>query len=147
MKYKVAGFVLKPNAPEIKSIFLDIKKKFNSFNIDILIDDNSAKMIGVAGVDFEKMCQRSDFLVSLGGDGTLLSLVRRNYKYSINSAQELKPVCGINAGNLGFLADARINEVEEVLKSNYKKSRSVRSLDLRMMDIIGKGSIQKKVER
>jgi NAD+ kinase len=54
------------------------------------------------------MCEESDFLVSLGGDGTLLSLVRRSYLYN-------KPVLGINAGNLGFLADIKINEVDSFL--------------------------------
>jgi len=47
-------------------------------------------------------------LVSLGGDGTLLSLVRNSYGYH-------KPVVGINAGTLGFLADVRISEVDTFL--------------------------------
>ena len=54
------------------------------------------------------MCEASDFLVSLGGDGTLLSLVRRSYGYK-------KPVVGINAGNLGFLADITIDDVDNFL--------------------------------
>jgi NAD+ kinase len=65
-------------------------------------------MIGVDGVEFEWMCENVDFLVSLGGDGTLLSLVRRSYGYN-------KPVLGINAGNLGFLADIRIDDVDNFL--------------------------------
>jgi len=50
-----------------------------------------------------------NFLVSLGGDGTLLSLVRRSYAYQ-------KPVVGINAGNLGFLADITIEDVDSFLE-------------------------------
>ncbi len=107
--YKSAGFILKPNAPEIKDTFLAIKQQFLDAGIDVLLDEASAKMIGLEGVDFNDMCESSDFLVSLGGDGTLLSLVRRSYKFS-------KPVCGINAGNLGFLADVRIEEVDNFLK-------------------------------
>ena len=107
--YKSAGFILKPNAPEIKDTFLAIKQQFLDAGIDVLLDEASAKMIGLEGVDFNDMCKSSDFLVSLGGDGTLLSLVRRSYKFS-------KPVCGINAGNLGFLADVRIEEVDNFLK-------------------------------
>jgi len=128
--YKVAGFVLKPNAPEIKDIFLKIKEQFNSVGIEVLIDSTSANMIGLEGIEFNQMCDRSDFLVSLGGDGTLLSLVRRNYQYAMKEDRELKPVCGINAGNLGFLADVRINEVDEFLKQ--LKNNECR-IDLRMM--------------
>jgi len=107
-EYGCAGFVLKPDSPEIKELFLDIKSKFNSCGIDVLLAQSSADMIGLEGVDFDLMCKNSDFLVSLGGDGTLLSLVRNSYKYG-------KPVAGINAGNLGFLADVRIEEVDNFL--------------------------------
>jgi len=107
--YKSVGFVLKPNAPEIKDVYLDIKKQFESYGLEVYLEKNSAKMIGLEGLEFNKMCELCDFFVSLGGDGTLLSLVRRSYKCS-------KPVAGINAGNLGFLADVRISEVDNFLK-------------------------------
>lgn len=107
--YTVAGFILKPDSPEIKELFNSIKKQFEAFGLTVLLSSKSAKMIGEDGVDFDTLCKQSDFLVSLGGDGTLLSLVRRSYKYN-------KPVAGINAGNLGFLADVRVEEVEIFLR-------------------------------
>jgi len=106
---KTAGFILKPNTPEIKILFERIKGQFESKGILVLLADNSAEMINIEGVDFDFMCKNSDFLVSLGGDGTLLSLVRRSYDYR-------KPVVGINAGNLGFLADVTINDVDNFLE-------------------------------
>jgi len=107
-RYVCAGFILKPNSPEIKELFLGIKDKFKKSGVDVLLAENSAKTIGESGISFEQMCKKCDFLVSLGGDGTLLSLVRRSYEYN-------KPVLGINAGNLGFLADVRIEDVENFL--------------------------------
>ena len=108
---KVAGFVIKPNAPEIGSIFETIKKEFESYGIEVLLVKHSAEMINHPnGIDFDEMCERSDFLVSLGGDGTLLSLVRKSYKYH-------KPILGINAGTLGFLTDIVISEVENFLSN------------------------------
>ena len=106
---RTAGFVLKPDAPEIRPVFEKIKAQFESKGISVLLSERSARMIGAQGVPFEQMCQEADFLVSLGGDGTLLSLVRRSYGYH-------KPVVGINAGNLGFLADITIEEVETFLE-------------------------------
>ncbi len=105
---KTAGFILKPEAAEIKPLYEKIKAQFEAKGIVVLIDKNSAKMIGVEGLPFEKICEKADFLVSLGGDGTLLSLVRRSYKYH-------KPVVGINAGTLGFLADITIEDVDNFL--------------------------------
>jgi len=59
----------------------------------------------------------------LGGDGTLLSLVRRSYGYH-------KPVVGINAGNLGFLADVTIDDVEQFLTQLFASEYRI---DERMM--------------
>jgi NAD+ kinase len=105
---KTAGFMLKPDAPEIREVYKMIKAQFESKGIEVLLSERSAKMIDMEGVSFDEMCHRSDFLVSLGGDGTLLSLVRRSYGYD-------KPVVGINAGNLGFLADITIDDVDTFL--------------------------------
>jgi len=103
-----AGFILKPDAPEIISIYEKIRDQFISKGIEVFLSETSAKMIGMEGIAFDTMCEKSDFLVSLGGDGTLLSLVRQSYGYH-------KPVVGINAGNLGFLADIKIDEVDMFL--------------------------------
>ncbi len=106
---RCAGFILKPDAPEIRPVYEQIKTQFESKGIEVLLSERSAKMIGLEGVSFDKMCTQADFLVSLGGDGTLLSLVRRSYGYH-------KPVMGINAGNLGFLADITIDDVDAFLE-------------------------------
>lgn len=128
---KTVGFVLKPNDPEIKSLYERIKAEFECRNITVLLAEKSAGMIDEVGIPFSKMCEKSDFLVSLGGDGTLLSLVRRSYGYH-------KPVMGINAGNLGFLADITIDDVDNFLEQLLA---GVYRIDNRMMI---EGSIQTK---
>jgi NAD+ kinase len=114
MKKMTAGFVLKPkNTVSLKSVFLKIKEVFEKKNINVLIDSVSAKAIGLLGMEFDEMCKESDFLVALGGDGTLISLARRSYKYN-------KPILGINAGNLGFLTDINPDNIEEFLDKFLK---------------------------
>ncbi len=113
-----AGFVLKPkNTLKIKDTFLRIKEIFEKKGIDVYLDSLSAKAIGLLGIDFEDMCKQVDFIVALGGDGTLISVARRAYKFD-------KPILGINAGNLGFLTDIYPDNVEEFLdnflKGNYR---------------------------
>jgi len=106
---KTAGFVIKPNAPEIRPVYEKIREKFHARGIRVFLVKHSAEMINHdGGVSFSELCKESDFLVSLGGDGTLLSLVRKSYNYH-------KPVLGINAGTLGFLADVTIDEVDNFL--------------------------------
>ncbi len=109
---KTAGFILKPESEDIRPLYEKIKSQFETRGISVLLSEKSAKMIGLKGVSFKTLCEESDFLVSLGGDGTLLSLVRRSYGYH-------KPVVGINAGNLGFLADITIDAVENFLEQLF----------------------------
>ncbi len=122
-KIKIAGFILKPNDPQIRTLFERIKAQFEAKGITVLLAEKSAEMIGLKGVYFENMCDEADFLVSLGGDGTLLSLVRRSYAFK-------KPVVGINAGNLGFLADVTIDDVETFLEQLFSDEYRI---DDRMM--------------
>jgi len=128
---KTAGFILKPNDPEIRTLFERIKLQFEAKGISVILSERSAKMVGLEGIDFAQMCEKSDFLVSLGGDGTLLSLVRRSHGYD-------KPVVGINAGNLGFLADVTIDDVEQFLEQLISNEYRI---DDRMMI---EGYIQRK---
>ncbi len=50
----------------------------------------------------------ADIAMSIGGDGTFLRTAKRISTKNI-------PIVGINTGHLGYLADARIDEVETVL--------------------------------
>jgi NAD+ kinase len=105
---KKVGIVLRPSTPELKEMFEHIKKLFNTYNIEISIDSISANMIGTEGEDFEELCKSCNLLITVGGDGTLLSVVRRSYAYGI-------PILGVHAGRLGFLADLNISELDEFI--------------------------------
>ncbi|MBD3809281.1 MAG: NAD(+)/NADH kinase [Sulfuricurvum sp.] len=102
---KRVGILLRPSTPELREMFFETKRIFESHGIEVIIDHISGGMIGTMGQPFEMMCQNSDFLVTIGGDGTLISAVRRSYRYQL-------PVLGIHAGKLGFLADFDLSELE-----------------------------------
>ncbi|MDA3945803.1 MAG: NAD(+)/NADH kinase [Helicobacteraceae bacterium] len=102
---KSIGVVLRPSTPELKDKFYQIKEIFEAHDISVHIDTISGGMIDVMGQEFDIMCQGVDMLVTLGGDGTLISAVRRSFKWKM-------PVLGIHAGKLGFLADFDIEELD-----------------------------------
>ncbi|ABB44363.1 NAD(+) kinase [Sulfurimonas denitrificans DSM 1251] len=114
---KKVGVILRPSSPQLKSGYEKLEKIFSSYSIEVLIEDKSAKMIGASGASFKKICNECDFLVSFGGDGTLISTVRKSFDYDI-------PILGIHAGNLGFLADLSLDEldsfVEKITQNRYK---------------------------
>jgi len=106
---KKVGVILRPSTPELKNNFFELKEIFLNHNIDVYIDSISAGMIDVMGMEFDLLCKQCDILVTLGGDGTLISVVRRSFKYDI-------PVLGVYAGNLGFLADVSMDELDEFVR-------------------------------
>ncbi len=131
MHIQSVGIVLRPGSPELKSLYKKIRKAFEKEGIKTHLDRASAQMIGEVGITFDELCQSSDLLVSIGGDGTLISVARRSYKYH-------KPVLGINVGRLGFLTDILPDNVEHFIKQ--LKKGDVR-IDTRMMievSILGK---------
>lgn len=77
-----------------------------------------AQAIGLVanGYSLDDIFQTSDFIISLGGDGTLLGVGRRVSKYE-------RPILGINLGTLGFLTAEEKNNAEYaidcVLDDNY----------------------------
>jgi NAD+ kinase len=62
----------------------------------------------VEEVSQEELAQRSDLMVSLGGDGTMLRAMRM-------SCGPRPPVLGVNVGKLGFLAEVDPPEVSDAL--------------------------------
>ena len=120
---KSAGIILKPSSPELKDSYLKIKELFEKVNIDIYLEENSANMIGLKGLSLEELSLKVDFLISVGGDGTLLSVVRRSFRFE-------KPVLGINLGTLGFLTDISMEELPKFIED---LKNDIYKIDTRMM--------------
>jgi NAD+ kinase len=119
----VVGLVSKPNDKNLKSHYLDIKRALQKHGVTLLVEKKSAKLLECEGVSFEKMCENSDFLISLGGDGTLISLSRRSFLYN-------KPILGIYAGQLGFLTDIKSQEIESFIDKIFEGAYRI---DTRML--------------
>ena len=123
-KKEIAGFILKPGSSDIKDIYFNIKSIFEAHGIEVLLEDVCANKLNIdGGLDFNTLCKKSDFLVTLGGDGTLISVARRGVKYQ-------KAVMGINLGELGFLTDIMPDEIDQFL-TKFKNNQY--RIDHRMM--------------
>ena len=115
---KTVGLVIRPDSEHLLPYYHVLKKALDRHGVTLLIAQNSATTIGVeGGMQREEMFEKSDILVAFGGDGTLLSLSRRSYHHD-------KPILGINAGNLGFLTDVQLDEidafVDKIFSGDYR---------------------------
>lgn len=108
--------------PYVKNLF----DYLNSKNIQIVIYDefydfllqNSNCPQGIATFsNHDDLPKDIDFLLSLGGDGTMLAAVSIVRDSGI-------PIAGINLGRLGFLANIQKNNIvealEQILSNNYQ---------------------------
>ena len=99
------------------SELLSIIKAFDS---DVVLSDEFSSLSALNGriqfVPEEKVYQNVDFLIVLGGDGTIMRAARR-------AALKDIPLLGINLGRLGYLAELEKNElnmIESLIRGNYK---------------------------
>lgn len=89
------------------------------YNMTPLLSKPVAKAVGYAeGYDEAQLYKDSTFVVSLGGDGTLLNTARSVYRYGI-------PVVGINLGTVGFLAEVEISQIDNAFERLSKGDYSV----------------------
>lgn len=78
-------------------------------NMEILVDVDIAISLGLAGTSVEAMeAGRVDFIVSVGGDGTILR--------TIHKMKNPVPILGINMGTLGFLVDVEPKDAIKTLQ-------------------------------
>ena len=108
---KAAGIVSKPDKVELSSLVPVLLSWFREHGYKVVVDRETALYApGVEALEREEMASRPlNFVVVLGGDGTLLAAARTVAKTGI-------PVLGVNLGSLGFLTEVRMEELYPTLE-------------------------------
>ncbi|SEF21471.1 NAD+ kinase [Amycolatopsis pretoriensis] len=106
-----AGLVLHPRRDSAAAVEAVLGWAGNR-NIEILgIADEIVRLNCAAiGVTAEELGRRSDLVVSLGGDGTMLRAMRL-------ADGQRAPVLGVNLGKLGFLAEVDVPDLPGALSA------------------------------
>lgn len=102
-----------PERPNIAKPFADAVLSLVGLGAQVLLDEGEAEALGFNDNDCEYVKSRSDgirkcdYVVAVGGDGTIFHAAAEAMLYD-------RAVLGINAGRLGFLAQAEAGDREKL---------------------------------
>jgi NAD+ kinase len=108
-----AAIISKPQKPEMESILPELAGWLAERGYECILDPDSADYMGRGNEAVERaemVVQEPAVVISLGGDGTLLSAARA-------FAQTDTPILGVNLGSLGFLTEVPLGELYSTLEA------------------------------
>jgi NAD+ kinase len=132
---KSVAIISKPDKRELVQILPPLLDWFRKHEYRVVIDNESTAYVsGPEVVERQEMASRRlDFVVVLGGDGTLLSTSRAVAKAGI-------PVLGVNLGSLGFLTEVPLAELYDALQEVDQKRAAVESRSLVQCQLLREGN-------
>jgi len=121
--FKSAGIVARYDKKQALKLTEELADYLKSKGLEVYIEDTLSGKIktGYEFVPLSKM--KADFVISMGGDGTIL-------RTSITLPKPEPPILGINMGVRGFLTEVEpksaFDAVERILKGEYKIEKSAK---------------------
>ncbi len=109
----LAAIVSKPQKPELEQILNDLLGWLSGHGFSFLLDPNSANYLNRENeaIDRAEMPEHNpEIVITLGGDGTLLSAARAFAYTDV-------PLLGVNLGSLGFLTEVPLQELYLTLEA------------------------------
>ncbi len=116
-KNPVIGIIANTNKGKVFPVISDFVKKLRENHLRFLISSRvsehqkklTAQIKKTEFVEDEKLYKNSDMIISVGGDGTMLNTLFNAQFYD-------KPVLGVNLGKLGFLVEANVDQIDQLMK-------------------------------
>lgn len=118
-----AGVMSRTDKPEALTVAGSVIAHLESQGVDVLVESETAIALEISKGNSELGEMDSDFIVIIGGDGTIL-------RAAMLLMDPETPILGVNLGRRGFLTEVPPNSVqqalERVLKGRYHLEESVK---------------------
>jgi NAD+ kinase len=113
---KTVAIISKPDKPELAHLVPEVLSWFEQRGYRVWVDHETASYTpGLPMVERAEIADKKpDFVLVLGGDGTLLSAGRAVSPAGI-------PIMGVNLGSLGFLTEVPLSEMYDTLQAMDEK--------------------------
>lgn len=104
------------NRRQSKNLAIGIQEFLSNHHVTVVAEEEEAQLIGAKPLSSVNP-KEINFLISMGGDGTILRLAHKYDSWNV-------PILGINLGHLGFMADVPIADIypslQDLLHGAYK---------------------------
>src|SRR5215510_13687321 len=109
---KRVAIISKRDKPELPGIIGKVTEWLRDHGYSVTVDSTGKPFCSFCEVAEREdlTAKKPDFVIVLGGDGTLLSTAR-------NVAQAGIPILGVNLGGLGFLTEVKQEEIQQALEA------------------------------
>ena len=131
-----AAIISKPHKPELKDVLCRVIDWLEGHGYEIVFDPPSAGYVSCPErLQREELhAQKPDFVVVLGGDGTLLAAARAVAHAGI-------PLLAVNLGSLGFLTEVTLDELFVHLESIKNKCCAIEERSMLHSRLIRDGRV------
>jgi NAD+ kinase len=108
---RTTGIICKPIKEMVSTVVPPLMAWLAARGVSSYLDQQTATTVGAhdRGLRRDEMGGKIDWLIVLGGDGTLLSAARAMGAYQV-------PILAVNLGGLGFLTSVTLEELYSVLE-------------------------------
>ena len=133
------GLIGNPNQAVKSGIVRKTARLIADSGREVFLDQSvigNSRIKGVIFPDALELAQASDLLIVIGGDGTVLRVARE-------TAGSNTPLLGVNAGRLGFLTSASIDDISKSLETLWANRYIIDPLPLIEASGLSKGKSYK----
>ncbi len=110
LKIKKIGIVANIEKAKIAQHAKSLKEWLEEKGNEVFLEAQIAAKAGIGvGLKWDELARKSQLLVVLGGDGTMLRAARYVAKHGV-------PILGINMGSFGYLTEVNLNEMHSALE-------------------------------
>jgi len=109
---KTIGIISHNDKKKALEVAKAIYDKLTERDIEVLLpeDDQLQSIYSLPSIPLDELSSKSEAILSVGGDGTFLRAARYSFDKGI-------PILGINVGNLGFLTEVDLENIDEALEN------------------------------
>jgi NAD+ kinase len=136
-RIRSVGIIAKPLQEELRTVVPELVRWLEARDVRVFLDEEAADAAGLKGLAREALAGKTELLVVLGGDGTLLAAAR----VAVDSNTLILPV---NVGGLGFLTSVTLDELYPLLEQVLAGEQQTGERMMLLAEVVRDGAVRER---